>query len=152
MSLPADTEAYMIHRAPLRLVQRLLHVEDDCAEAETTLQVGDVGVDPAGRLEAATLVELVAQTYAAAQGYLDRRNARPARLGYLVGVQEFQIERPPRAGQRLEIKIRSSRSFEDFYLVEGQVLCEDRVAARGTLKIWVQPAAAATTDVFGDGH
>ena len=69
-----------------------------------------------------------------------------------MGVQEFQIERPPRAGQRLEIKIRSSRSFEDFYLVEGHVLCEDRVAARGTLKIWVQPAAAATTGVFGDGH
>ncbi len=152
MSLPADTEAYMIHRAPLRLVQRLLHVEGDRAEAETTLQVGDIGVDPAGQVEAAALVELVAQTYAAAQGYLDRRNVRPPSLGYLVGVQEFQIERPPRAGQRLEIKIKSSCSFEDFYLVEGRVLCEGWVAARGTLKIWVQPGAAATTRVFGDGH
>lgn len=139
MSLPADAEDYMIHRPPLRLVQRLLHVEGDYGEAETTLQVGDVGVDTAGRVEAATLVELVAQTYAAAQGYLDRCNAKPASLGYLVGISDFQIERLPTAGQPLRITIRSSCSFEDFYMVEGQVLCDGQVAARGTLKVWVQP-------------
>ena len=139
MSLPADTETYMVHRPPLRLVQKLLCVDGDYAEAETVLNVGDVGVDADGNIEATVLFELVAQTYAAAKGYRDRQNDKPASLGYLVGASDFRIERVPSAGRRLLIKVKSSCSFEDFYLLDGQVLCDDHVAARGALKIWVQP-------------
>jgi 3-hydroxyacyl-[acyl-carrier-protein] dehydratase len=138
MTLPADTEAYMPHRSPLRLVQSLLRVEDDYAEAQTILNTGDVGVGPDGRVEAAVLLEMVAQTYAAAQGYQDRDSGKPADLGYLVGASDFRIECRPAAGQPLVITIKSSCSFGDFYFVEGQVLCGGQVAAGGTLKVWVQ--------------
>jgi predicted hotdog family 3-hydroxylacyl-ACP dehydratase len=141
MTLPADTQAYMRHRPPLRLVQSLLRVDDGYGEAQTTLNPGDVGVAPDGRLEAAVLLEMVAQTYAASRGYQDRDTGKPADLGYLVGVSDFHIEQRPRAGQQLLIRIQSSCSFESFYLVDGQVLCEGRVVAGGTLKVWVQPGA-----------
>jgi predicted hotdog family 3-hydroxylacyl-ACP dehydratase len=145
MTLPADTDAYMLHRPPLRLVQRLLCVEDSHAEAQTTLKVGDVGVGPDGKVEAMTLVELVAQTYAAAQGYRDRDKEDPVSRGYLVGVSDFQIESRPPAGRPLLIKIDSSCSFDDFYLVEGHVLCDDVVVAGGNLKVWVQPKTGQST-------
>ncbi len=138
MTLPTDTEAYMPHRSPLRLVQSLLRVEDDYAEAQTILNTGDVGVGPDGRVEATVLLEIVAQTYAAAQGYQERHSGKPADLGYLVGASDFCIEHRPRAGQTLLIRIKSSCSFGSFYFVDGQVLCEGRVAAGGTLKVWVQ--------------
>ncbi len=141
MTLPADTEAYMLHRSPLRLVQSLLRVEDGYGEAQTVLNTGDVGVGPDGTVEAAVLLEMVAQTYAAAQGYQDQRTGKPPDLGYLVGVSDFRIERRPRAGQPLLIRIKSSCSFGSFYLVDGQVLCEGQVVAGGTLKVWVQPGA-----------
>jgi predicted hotdog family 3-hydroxylacyl-ACP dehydratase len=141
MTLPADTEAYMLHRSPLRLVQSLLRVEEDYAEAQTILNPGDVGVGLDGRVEAAVLLELVAQTYAAAQGYRDRDSGKPADLGYLVGVSDFRIEHRPWAGQPLVIRIKSSCSFESFYFVDGQILCEGQVVAGGTLKVWVQRAA-----------
>jgi 3-hydroxyacyl-[acyl-carrier-protein] dehydratase len=141
MTLPADTEAYMPHRSPLRLVQSLLRVEDGYAEAQTVLNAGDVGVGPDGTVEAAVLLEIVAQTYAAAQGYQDRNTGKPADLGYLVGASDFRIARRPRAGQPLLIRITSSCSFASFYLVDGQVLCEGQVVAAGTLKVWVQPGA-----------
>ena len=138
MSLPADTEAFMLHRSPMRLVHRLLCLEEDYAEGETTFQAGDVGVDAQGRVEAAALLELVAQTYAAAQGYKDRQADKASDMGYLVGAQDFHIERRPSAGQRLLIRIKSSYSFGDFYFVDGQVLCEGCLVAGGTLKIWLQ--------------
>jgi predicted hotdog family 3-hydroxylacyl-ACP dehydratase len=141
MTLPADTEAYMPHRSPLRLVQSLLRIEEDYAEARTILNTGDVGVGPDGRVEAAVLLEMVAQTYAAVQGYQDRHSGKPADLGYLVGASDFRIERRPPAGQPLLIKIKSSCSFGDFYLVDGQVLCEGRVVAGGTLKVWCNRSA-----------
>ncbi len=150
MTLPADTEPYMLHRSPLRLVQSLLRVEDDYGEAQALLNPGDVGVGPDGRVEATALLEMVAQAYAAAQGYRDRNSGQPADpptrsgaagLGYLVGVSDFRIERRPRAGQPLFIRVKSSCLFGGFYLAEGQVLCEDQVVAGGTLKVWVQPGA-----------
>jgi predicted hotdog family 3-hydroxylacyl-ACP dehydratase len=139
--LPGDAEAYMLHRPPLRLVQRLRCVEDSYSEAETTLQDGDVGVGPDGKVEAAALIELVAQTYAAARGYQDRCAGKAGSLGYLVGVSDFRIEQRPAAGQQLQIRVKSSSAFEDFFFVEGQVICEGRVVAGGTLKVWVQPDA-----------
>jgi predicted hotdog family 3-hydroxylacyl-ACP dehydratase len=139
MNLPADAETYMLHRPPLRLIQSLLRVEDDYGEAQTTLHVGDVGVAPDGRIEAAALLEMVAQTYAAARGYQQRQTGQKTELGYLVGASDFRIERRPAAGESLVIKIKSSCSFGSFYLIDGQVLCDGRVVAGGTLKAWVQP-------------
>jgi predicted hotdog family 3-hydroxylacyl-ACP dehydratase len=141
MSLPADTEMYMLHRSPLRLVHRLLRVEDDQAEAQTVLNIGDVGVGSDGRVEAAVLLELVAQTYAASQGYKDRLADKASNIGYLVGAQDFHVEQAPAAGQPLVIKIKSSCAFADFHFVDGQVLCNGTVVAHGTLKVWVQPDA-----------
>jgi predicted hotdog family 3-hydroxylacyl-ACP dehydratase len=154
MSLPADTERYMVHRAPLRLVHQLLRVEDDHAEAQTVLELGGVGVGPDGRVEAAVLLELVAQTYAAAQGYQNRLADRatgtpnanrgvgdPVTIGYLVGAQNFHVEASPVAGRPLVIKIKSSCAFSDFHFVDGQVLCDGIVVAHGTLKVWVPPDA-----------
>jgi predicted hotdog family 3-hydroxylacyl-ACP dehydratase len=138
MSLPTDAETYMLHRPPLRLIQSLLRVEEGYAEAQTTLSAGDVGVGPDGKLEPTALLEMVAQTYAAAQGYDQRKTGTPAGLGYLVGVSDFRIEHRPAAGQQLLIRITSSCSFGSFYLIDGQVLCESRVVAGGTLKVWVQ--------------
>ncbi len=138
MGLPADAETYMLHRPPLRLIQSLLRVEDGYAEAQGTLNAGDVGVGPDGKLEPAVLLEMVAQTYAAAQGYDQQKAGKPAELGYLVGVSDFRVERRPAAGQPLLVRIKSSCSFGSFYLIDGQILCEGHVVAGGTLKVWVQ--------------
>ena len=145
MRLPADTEPFMLHRSPLRFVRRLLRVEGDFAEAETTLEAGDVGIGPDGKVERTALLEMVAQTYAAARGYRDLSAKRPPALGYLVGASDFRIEHAPRAGQMFRIEVQSSNSFEDFYLVEGRVVCQDEVLAAGTLKVWLQTEAGPQT-------
>jgi len=139
MSLPAPTAEYMLHQPPLRLIQRLLRVDEAYAEAETVLADDQVGIGPNGRIEAAALVELVAQAYAAAQGYRDQQAGKSAGMGYLVGASDFQIASTPAAGQSLRIKVTSTRSFADFYMVDGEVLAGTEVVAHGTLKVWVQP-------------
>ena len=136
MSLVVDIEAYMPHRLPMRLVSELLCVEEAYAEARTTLNIGNVVIDPNGKVEAAALMEIVAQAYAAAHGYKYHCDGKPALRGYLVGIKDFRVEYLPSAGKRLLIKMKSSSPFEEFYTVEGQILCEDSVVASGTLKIW----------------
>lgn len=145
MKLPADTEQFMLHRSPMRLVHRLLWVEGDLAEAEATFEQGDVGVGPDGTIERTVLLEMVAQTYATARGYCDLKENKPPTMGYLVGVGDFHIERPAQAGQVLRIEVESSNSFEDFYQVEGRITCQDQVLAEGTLKLWPQKGTDSQT-------
>jgi predicted hotdog family 3-hydroxylacyl-ACP dehydratase len=145
MNLPADTAPFMPHCAPMRLVYRLLSVEGDRAEAESKLEAGALGLDPDGKVERTVLLEMVAQSYAAASGYRDLSENKPPALGYLVGVSDFRIERSPHAGELLRIEIQSANSFEDFYLVKGRVLCHDKVLAEGTLKVWLQTDAGPQT-------
>jgi predicted hotdog family 3-hydroxylacyl-ACP dehydratase len=139
MSLPADAQAFMIHRPPLRLIERLLRVDADTAVAETVLPPGAVGLAPDGGVEAAALIELIAQAYAASQGYRDSESDRPPGIGYLVGASDVRIHRRPQAGERLRIEIRSCLAFEDFHTVEGRVYSAAVLLAEGTLKAWVQP-------------
>lgn len=145
MNLPADTKQFMLHRAPMRLVHRLLCVEGDRAEAESKLEARDVGIGPDGRIERTVLLEMVAQTYAAARGWQDLSESRQPLQGYLVGASDFRIERAARPGEELRIEIRSANSFEDFYLVEGRVLCRNEVLAEGTLKVWLQTTTGSQT-------
>ena len=138
MNLPAATEDYVIHRRPMLLVRRLLCVDGDYGEAETVLEPGDACIGPDGRVEPAAMVELVAQTYAAAQGYRDSEAGKTPSKGYLVGAGNFVIEDIPSAGELLRITVNSTCAFEDFYMVDGQVLRGDQKIASGTLKAWVQ--------------
>jgi predicted hotdog family 3-hydroxylacyl-ACP dehydratase len=138
----ADIETYLPHRRPMRLVSHLQLVEDDYAEACAILNYGDAGIGPDGKIEAAALMEMIAQSYAAAQGYLKQRDKKPTLFGYLVGIKDFHIEELPSAGQQLLIKIKSSSSFDNFYIIEGQVLYENRLMAGGTMKIWATDNAA----------
>jgi len=132
----ADIETYLPHRPPMCLVSQLQYVEDDYAEARAVVNAGDAGIGPDGKVEALVLMEIVAQSYAAAQGYLKQRDKKPTLFGYLVGIKDFLIEELPSAGEQLLIKLKSTSSFDNFYVIEGQVLCEDKLMAGGTLKIW----------------
>jgi predicted hotdog family 3-hydroxylacyl-ACP dehydratase len=132
----ADIETYLPHRPPMCLVSQLLYVEDDYAEARAILNAGDAGIGPDGKVEATALMEMVAQSYAAAQGYLKQRDNKPTLFGYLVGIKDFRIEELPSAGKHLLIKVKSASSFDNFYVIDGQVFCENRLMAGGTLKIW----------------
>jgi predicted hotdog family 3-hydroxylacyl-ACP dehydratase len=141
MSLVVDIEAYMPHRPPMRLVSELFCVEESYAEAGTTLSSEAVVIDPNGRVEAAALMEIMAQAYAAAHGYQNKQKGKPALRGYLAGIKDFRVESLPPAGKRLLIKMNSSSPFEEFYNVEGQIICDDSVVASGTLKIWASQNA-----------
>ena len=115
MNMVVDIEAYMPHRPPMRLVSELLCVEDDYAEAGTTLNAEAVVIDPNGKVEAAALMEIVAQAYAAAHGYQYHRDGKQPMRGYLAGIKDFRVEFLPPAGKRLLIKMKSSSPFEEFY-------------------------------------
>ena len=135
--LPQAAREFMPHRPPMQLVERLLVAENGNGEVETVLAADSPLTGADGRIEEAALVELIAQAYAAVQGYCDLRAGRQPGRGFLVGIRQAQMTAPARCGERLRIAVRTQARVESFAMVEGEVHCGERLLASAVIKLWL---------------
>jgi len=130
-------EHLLPHRAPMRLVDTLVSVNDGCAVAESVLPRSTVMADGEGKIDEVAFMELIAQSYAAFKGYMDRMNGKPPGEGFLVGVRNLEVTGRAYAGDRLLTSIRTVAALGGFAVVEGSVTRGDETLASGTLKLWL---------------
>jgi predicted hotdog family 3-hydroxylacyl-ACP dehydratase len=136
-SFPLAAEAVLPHRSPMRLIDELLACSNGTATVAASVQADSPLTDEAGYLEAVGLMEMLAQSFAAMQGYEDGRLGVPVRKGFLVGIRSFRIAGTAKSGDRLHIDLRTTANLGGFTLAEGEVRRGDEVLAAGSLKLWV---------------
>lgn len=130
-------EHLLPHRTPMRLVDTLVSVNDGCAVAESILPRSTMMADGEGKIDEVAFMELIAQSYAAFKGYMDRMNGKPPGEGFLVGVRNLEVTGRAYAGDRLLTSIRTVAALGGFAVVEGSVTRGDETLASGTLKLWL---------------
>jgi len=91
-----------------------------------------------GRLRAGALLETMAQ----AAGWLAKEHHSFLRLPLLAKVPELEIERAPRAGERLRIEARVEAQRSDCFSMSVAVSSEAGAIARARLLLYVLPAPA----------
>lgn len=130
----------------MRLVDTLVSVNDGCALAESVLPRSTMMADGEGTIDEVAFVELIAQSYAAFRGYMDRMDGKSPREGFLVGVRHLEINGTAHAGDRLLTSIRTVASVGGFAVVEGSVARGAETLASGTLTLWLVDPDAARED------
>jgi predicted hotdog family 3-hydroxylacyl-ACP dehydratase len=119
------------------MIDALVAVSEDHAEATKTFQADDYGVAEDGRALEAALVEALAQTAAAQLGALARRGGMAPAPGMLVGLNDWEFHEPIPINRPLQLTVRVTRRLGPFCLIDGQVCCDGRCVARGGLKLFV---------------
>lgn len=137
LSLPLAAEELVPHRLPMRLVDQLLEIDGRNGIVGAQILAECPLVDMNGKLEDIALVELIAQSYAALKGYLDRLQEKPVRQGFLVGIKKLNWLGAVFAGEQLLIKIRTLAELDDFAVAEGEVWRGDMLIANGEVKVWI---------------
>jgi 3-hydroxyacyl-[acyl-carrier-protein] dehydratase len=137
ITFPMAAERLIPHRTPMRLVDTLVSVHEGCGVTESVLPRTSMMADREGRLDEVAFMELIAQSYAAFKGYMDRMDGKPPGEGFLVGVRHLEITGRAYAGDRLLTSIRTVAAFGGFAVVEGAVTRGDETLASGTLKLWL---------------
>jgi predicted hotdog family 3-hydroxylacyl-ACP dehydratase len=130
----------------MRLVDTLVSVNDGCAVTESVLPRSAIMADGEGKIDEVAFVELIAQSYAAFRGYMDRMDGKPPIEGFLVGVRDLAVAGRAYAGDRLLTSIRTVAAIGGFAVVEGAVTRGDETLASGTLKLWHVDSAAGGDD------
>ncbi|MFA5514744.1 MAG: hypothetical protein WDA20_00505 [Desulfuromonadales bacterium] len=144
LPLPRPAEELIPHRLPMRLVDELCACAGGGATVAATVRGDGPLTDAEGRLEAAGLIEMLAQSFAALQGYEDQRRGRPVRKGFLVGVSSFAFTGTAHVGDRLRIELRTVANLGGFAMAEGEIWRKERSIARGALKLWIADESEAT--------
>ena len=93
--------------------------------------------DGEGRLDEVVFMEMIAQSYAAFNGYRDLLEGKPPSEGFLVGVRHLEVTGSAYGGDRLLTSIRTVTSFGGFAVVEGTVARGGETLASGSIKLWL---------------
>jgi predicted hotdog family 3-hydroxylacyl-ACP dehydratase len=130
-------EELIPHRAPMRWIDALTDCTDTTARATVHFSADHFAAAKGEVLETA-LVECIAQTVAAAQGYRakTRGNSAGARGGMLAAVSNFQIHCRPSAEQPLTIDVREVKRFGPMLLVSGEISCQGKRVSSGDLMLY----------------
>jgi predicted hotdog family 3-hydroxylacyl-ACP dehydratase len=122
----------------MRLVDSLDEVDGNNGVACATIRPDCPLLDAHGDLEDVALIELVAQSYAALKGYVDRREGRPVRRGFLTGVKDFNCHTRVGVGDKLKIKLTTVANLDHFAVAHGDIYRDETLVAQAEVKVWIE--------------
>jgi len=136
---PIAAERLIPHRPPMQVVEALQTFDGKGGTVSARVVRENPLLEEGGALAEVGLLELLAQAYAAVQGYADSLSGEPVRRGFLVGVRKITFLRQAHLGDALIIRVRVVARLENFAIVEGTVLKGEKPLAEGTFKVWIVP-------------
>lgn len=83
------------------------------------------------------LIENMAQTAAAHNGYMNLKRGHSAMLGYIVAVKNLKIDRLPAAGETLRTEIVIKHEVMDYIIVMGRIHVQGVQIAGCELRIYI---------------
>jgi len=123
-------------RKPFVMIDALLHSDERITR--TTFQVRQENIFVVdGFFREAGLLENIAQTAAARVGYIVQKEKKPAPMGYIGAVKNFEVFDLPRVNEELETEIIITNQIFDITVITGMITCNDKLIARCEMKIFI---------------
>ncbi len=135
-NLPQKAEPYIPHSELMCVVDHLIEVGEESAVAMAVVVHDSPFAGQNETVDETIFIEMVGQTIAAGNGYKMSEDERKNHQGFLIGIKNFRIHRPPHVGENLLIKASKSAEFGGFIIIEGSVHCGSEVLANGEIKVF----------------
>ena len=140
-SFPLPIERLLPQRPPMLLLDRLLSCTASEGTADARVSAGNLFRLPDDTIHEAALFELMAQAYAAVQGFQNSLAGKPVSIGYLAGINRAVVHGVARVGDRLVVSVRQTALLPPFVRAEARVARGDETLAEGELTLFIPPAA-----------
>ena len=138
-------ESLVPHRNTMLLIRKLNEYSEDHARGKTMFTSEDLFINHDGRLLGTAYIEMIAQLTAAHQGYKCSREKISPKLGFLVGINDFEIMEQTFINSELQLYIKRGLQLDQINVIDGIVRCNDIVIATGSIRIWEVEKTSATT-------
>ncbi len=124
-------------KPPFVLVSNLQQVSDTGCVTSFTIPANHV-LCVQGILQASGLIENMAQTCAAKQGYEYTRAGKPLPIGFIGDVKDFKCHKLPLAGDTIVTEIIIENKVFDVTIISGRVMLLGEEIASCKMKVFVE--------------
>jgi len=124
------------------IINQLLEKDKDTAVAEAVVPSKGIFVDPDKGLLPEYIIELVAQSMAAANGFDAKQSDQIPSRGFLVGIDNFSWMGKVCPGETLRVELKKTLKFQAVTIMEGRVVGPNGLVACGEIKVWEEKETA----------
>ena len=132
-----DIRELIPQREPFIMLDGVLAVKEKGLRSFFVVRAGNVLVKE-DSLRESGLIENIAQTAAAMNGYAARMEGTPVKLGFIGGIKNLEIFALPQLGNRLETEVEEIHFVMNTSIIIGRVWCEGRLMASCEMKVFMQ--------------
>jgi len=130
-----DILSLIPHRPPFVMIDKLLMINEKGATSIFKISEKNLFLS-AGFLAEAALIENIAQTAAARIGYISLKEDKPAPVGYLAAVQNFEVISLPKLNDEITTEIFIENVIFNVLIISGKIMCNKKNIASCNMKIF----------------
>ena len=127
---------FVPQRLPMLMFDGMLEADDLHAISEFTITNENIFCDESV-FTVPGVIENIAQTAAAHNGFIALRNGDPVKLGYIAAVKNLKIFDLPAVGEKLQTEIKIVNEVMGFVVVEGKVHIDHNEIASCEMNIFI---------------
>lgn len=124
-------------REPMIMVSGLLSANDHTVTTWFLLEEGNIFLKD-GLFQESGLIENIAQSAAAMNGYRALLEGGAVKNGYIGAIKNLEIKSLPQMGSRLSTVVTETHHVMDTSIILGEVRVEDQVIASCEMKVFMQ--------------
>lgn len=136
MDIANDILSFIPQRHPFVMVGALLHVDESTTRSEFVVNPENIFVEE-GNFSEAGLLENIAQTAAAGEGYKAQINNNPVTVGYIGAVKNFEVIMLPKANDVLTTEVAIMHHIFNVTNIRGKITCNESTIAECEMKIFI---------------
>lgn len=135
MTLPQTTDDLIPQKYPFILVDQIISFSDKISICHFTVPENHPLVSK-GKLSEGGLVENIAQTAAAGNGYQAKETGIEIPKGFIAGIKKVKIIRLPNVLSILKTIVTQENRVMDYNLIKGEIFLNDELIASCDMKIY----------------
>jgi predicted hotdog family 3-hydroxylacyl-ACP dehydratase len=122
-------------RPPFVMIDQLVMIDEKGAASAFKISEKNPFLSD-GFLAEAALIENIAQTAAARIGYISLNEDKPAPIGYLAAVQNFEVFELPQLHDEIKTEIFIENVIFNVVIIKGKIICNKKNIASCSMKIF----------------
>lgn len=137
ISMDTDILSLIPQREPMVMISGLLSEDENGVTTFLQLEENNIFIHE-GHFCENGLLENIAQSAAALNGYRALIKGEPVKNGYIGGIKNLEIFALPETGLRLTTRIKETNNVMGASIIEGEVYCGEQLLARCEMKVFLQ--------------
>ncbi len=125
-------------REPMIMVSGLVAADENSVTTWFLLEEGNIFLKD-GLFQESGLIENIAQSAAALNGYRAWLEGGAVKNGYIGAIKNLEIKSLPQTGKRLSTMVKETHHVLDTSIILGQVSVDDQLIAHCEMNVFMQP-------------